>query len=96
MKNLFNTLLSVGLLFAAGCSSVSTDQTETTADGAQRHTRVVARTFFDSKSELAKLKTTATDKTQGVAISGLSQESGSTNIISLVDTVVGAAVRAAR
>jgi hypothetical protein len=88
-------LLGVGL--ATGCARFSSTVTERTAtDGTvERVTRVGAATLFDSKSELAKLSTGQTDKSQKVTIGALNQESSGTNTVSLVESVVGAAVRAA-
>ena len=50
---------------------------------------------MDSKSELTKLSTGQTDKSQKVSIGGISQESSGTNAVNLFEAVVGAAVRAA-
>jgi hypothetical protein len=76
-----------------GCSVLSTTQTES-PEGV-RKTKTRALTFFDSKSELAKLKTTNTEKTQSVSVSGLTQESSGTNATALTEKIVGAAVSAA-
>ncbi len=88
-------ILSLLTLLLPGCASVTTDQTETNDAGYTRHTKFKARTFFDSKNELAKTRTTMTDKTQGVAISGLEQESSGSNVVALTERVVSAAVSAA-
>ncbi len=61
----------------------------------ERVTVVKAATLFDSKSELAKLSSVQTDKSQKVSIGSLSQESSATNAVTLIESVVGAAVRAA-
>lgn len=66
-------------LCLAGCASLDTNVTET-ADG-DKTTRVKIRTFWDAKSELAKMHTTSTDKTQSVTVSGLAQESSGTNAV---------------
>lgn len=92
MKKLFYLL---PLALFAGCASVVTEQTETDETGYTRHTKFKARTFWDSKNELTKARTTMTDKTQGVAVSGLEQEASGTNATALIERVVGAAVRAA-
>lgn len=66
------------------------------ADGTVgRVTVVKAGTPFDSKSELAKLSSGQTDKSQTVSIGALSQESSGSNALSFAESVVGAAVRAA-
>ena len=94
-KALLILLLPVGLV--TGCSRFSSTVTERKLhDGSvERVTRVNAGTFFDSKSELSKLTTGQTDKTQRVALGSLNQESSGSNVVSFVESVVGAAVRAA-
>jgi hypothetical protein len=59
-------------------------QTETSPDGTQRITRVCVTTFFDGKSDLAKLRASTTDKTQGLTVSGLDQSSSSTNAVEIL------------
>jgi hypothetical protein len=61
----------------------------------KRVTRVKADTLFDSKSELAKLSSGQTDKSQKVSIGSLSQESRGSNVVSFTESVVDAAVGAA-
>ena len=94
-RSLLILLMPVGLV--AGCSHFSSTVTERKLqDGStERVTRVNAGTFFDSKSELSKLTTGQTDKTQRVAIGSLSQESSGSNVVGFAESVVGAAVRAA-
>jgi len=79
----------------AGCARVTIEQHETSADGTTRDTTFNARTFFDSRNELARTRTTMTEKSQGVTVAGLDQESSGTNAAALLDTVVRAAVTAA-
>jgi uncharacterized protein YceK len=93
MKKLISLLAMAALL--TGCASVVTEQIETDETGYTRHTKFKARTFWDSKNELTKARTTMTDKTQGVAVSGLEQEASGTNATALIERVVGAAVRGA-
>ena len=89
-------LLSLGLAFV-GCAVVRTHQAETTnRDGSvTRETDFKARTFFDSKNDLSKMRTTMTDKSQGVAVSGLEQESSGSNATALAGVIVEAAIKAA-
>lgn len=84
-------------LWSMGCSRFRSTVTERIqADGAvERITIVHAGTLLDSKSELAKLSSGQTEKSQKVSIGSLNQESAATNAASLVEAVVGAAVRAA-
>jgi len=81
--------------FLSGCASVTTDQTETSKDGTVRHTRVTARTLFDSQSTLAKARASSSDKSQTLSLDGLSVESASSNVVGLVGEITGAAVGAA-
>ncbi len=78
-----------------GCSSVKIEQDDTSADGSSRHTRFRARTTWDAKSALTKLRTTMTDKSQGVGIAGLDQESSGSNVVAIAGAVTEAAVKAA-
>ena len=87
-------LLALVLVLAfTGCARVTIKQTEDT--NGQRATTFRATTFFDSHNELAKARTTMTDKSQGVSVSGLDQESSGTNATALVNAAVSAAVGAA-
>ena len=98
--NKSTTVLALGALAAAcliGCSRFKSTVTERTAkDGVtERVTRVSAGTLLDSKSELTKLNSGQTDKSQKVSIGSLNQESSGSNAVSFAESVVGAAVRAA-
>ena len=80
-----------------GCARSTSTGTERTLSGGvvESVTVVRASTLFDSKSELAKLSSGQTDKSQKVSIGSLNQESSGSNAVNLVESVVGAAVRAA-
>lgn len=88
-------IFAVALGVLTGCTTFRSEQTEEGADGIKRHTVVKCRSFLDSKSELSKLRTTLTDKSQGVSIGTLSQEASGTNAYSIITAVIEAAVRAA-
>ena len=96
MKRLFPPLIGI-LVLATGCARFTSTVTERTLpDGSNERVTVVrAVTLFDSKSELAKLSSGQTDKSQKVSIGSLNQESSATNAVSLIESVIGAAVRAA-
>ena len=96
MKRILSHLIGFSLL-ATGCARFTSTVTERILpDGViERVTVVRAATLFDSKSELAKLSSGQTDKSQKVSIGALNQESSGTNAVNLVESVVGAAVRAA-
>lgn len=64
-------------------------------DGTVRHTELRASTIWDAKSELAKARTTMTDKTQGVSVSGLAQESSSTGVVQVIKIIIETAGGAA-
>ena len=93
-----NLLLVVSLAaLAVGCARFKSTVTErhAPAGSTERVTQVSAGTLLDSKSELSKLNSGQTDKSQKVAIGSLNQESSGSNALSFAETVVGAAVRAA-
>ena len=103
MKQLTNwtwlgAVIGAGVLACAGCARFKSTVTERVGpDGktTERITVVKAGTLFDSKSELTKLSSGQTDKSQKVSIGSLNQESSATNAVSFAESVVGAAVRAA-
>ena len=94
-KNILFVVSIVAL--ASGCARFKSTVTERNApDGSnERVTRVSAGTLLDSKSELTKLNSGQTDKSQKVSIGSLSQESSGSNAVSFAESVVDAAVRAA-
>ena len=96
MKQLLPLFIGLSLL-TTGCARFTSTVTERTLpDGVtERVTVVKAATLFDSKSELAKLSSGQTDKSQKVSIGSLNQESSATNAATLIESVVTAAVRAA-
>jgi type IV secretory pathway VirB10-like protein len=84
----YEPIICLALLALVGCSSFDAEQTA--PDGTSTHVRI--KTLFDGKSEVAKLKTTQTDKTQGVALGSLSQESSGTNAVDALralDSILG-------
>ena len=87
--------LALALLigFAAGCARIHIRQSES-KDGT-RTTEFRATTFFDSKNELAKARTTMTDKSQGVGVEGIKSEADSEGAQRIISSVVSAAVKAA-
>lgn len=97
MKIILRFTLTLWLMVAVllcGCATQRTELEETSPDGSRKSSKTITRTFWDSKSELAKLKTSHTKATQSIGITGLDQESTSTNVVDLVERVVGAAVKA--
>lgn len=92
-----NKLVAILLVACSGCASFTTTQTDETAkDGTRRiTTKIKTRTLFDSKSELAKLKASTTEKTQTIAVGSINQESSGSNVVNLVEATIHAAVTAA-
>jgi len=91
------TILLLAVLFClAGCARFSSTITETTDAGGvtTRITVVKATTFWDSGSELTKLSSGQTDKSQKVSIGGLNQESSGTNAVVLIQVLSDAAAKA--
>lgn len=73
-------LIFAAALALAGCSRFRSVQE--TADGTK--TTVTITTLLDARSTLSKLKTTQTDKTQGVGLGSLDASSSFTNTIQIV------------
>jgi hypothetical protein len=99
MKKLFllslSLILTLTLLFCvflllvllSGCAHFSSRQTETAPDGTQRVTRVAVTTFMDGRSDVAKLRATTSDKTQGLTLGGLSESASSTNTVAILSHI---------
>lgn len=81
-------LISIVAL-ASGCTMLKTNQTDTTQEGLVTKTSVMVYSILGGKSDLSKLRTTSTEKTQGVAIGVLAQESTGTNIIAVLQALEG-------
>jgi PBP1b-binding outer membrane lipoprotein LpoB len=79
-------ILALALLIM-GCSHFSVTQLET-QDGT-RTTRTSAFTLLDSKSEIAKVRASTTDKSQSTSVGSIAQESSGSNVLRIV--VEGAA-----
>lgn len=89
-------LMAVGIMVMfTGCARFHSVQVETSLDGSRRETRQTISTFWDSKSEVSKVRATTTDKSQGLSIGSVSESSSGTNATDLVKSAVGAAVSAA-
>ena len=94
---LLAAILCVGAaaMLLCGCSTFKSLQRETAPDGTVRETEIKARTFMDAKSDLAKLRASTTDKTQGMTIGALGQESSGSNAVSLAEALMRGAVSGA-
>jgi len=84
----------------AGCSTFSTTQiderlNEQTGEKTKVTTKAAARTFFDSKSSLAKWTAKQSESTQSAEVGGLSQESSGTNFVNLIEAVSKGAAQGA-
>jgi hypothetical protein len=86
-------------LSLVGCThfSVTQNQTERGTNQVEtvRTTKTSAWTLFDSKSELAKLRASTSDKTQSTSVGALNAESAGSNAVSLFEAGISAAVKAA-
>ena len=78
-------LAIVCLTVAMGCSHFSIDQCDVAPDGTRRSTHTEGFTFFDGKSEAAKVRASTTDKTQSQSIGALNQESSSQVVKILIE-----------
>lgn len=88
-------LLSV-LILLCGCSTFHTTQTEFTNGLPAKRTDVFIRNFFDSHSDVTKLRTTFTDKSQGIGVGSIQENTSSTNLFEGLGTVLGAAIKASK
>lgn len=98
MKIKIVALIAFTAVLLSGCASFSTtqiDESDAKTGSRKITTKIKTRTFFDSKSELAKLKATTTDKSQSVGVGSLAQEASGTNVTRIIDAVTQAAVTAA-
>jgi hypothetical protein len=80
----------------SSCAHFTSTQTDVLCDGTQRTTKVSISTFLDGKNDVTKLKTTMTDKSQGIGLAGLDQNSSSTNaveVLRLIAQIVGAVAK---
>jgi hypothetical protein len=72
------------LYFGCGCTSITTVQTETATNGTIKVTRTGIRSFFDSSAKVKNLRTTFTDKSQGIGIGEAATESSGTNVVQVM------------
>jgi hypothetical protein len=93
---LAGTLL-ISCIWLTGCASFSTKQIdERNPDGTDRITTITrVRTFLDSKTALANLATSQTEKTQSTKVGTLNQESSGTNAVKFAESVAAAVTAAA-
>jgi hypothetical protein len=77
-----------------GCARFHSVQVKTEADGSRTESRQSVTTFFDAKTEIARLRASTTDKTQGLTVGSIAEESSGSNVVSLVHEAVDAAVSA--
>lgn len=76
-------------LALTGCTVLRSDQVKVLPDGTRLESHQRVSSFWDSKSNLAKLRASTTDKTQGLTLAGLEQESSSTNAVDLLRAIGG-------
>ncbi len=73
-----NLSLALCLNILGGCASCFISQTET---GTNRITKVEIYTLFDAHNDVSKLRTTFTEKSQGVSLGSVSENSSGTNFV---------------
>lgn len=79
-------LALISVLALSGCTMLHTTQTDTAADGRKTTTTAAVYSIF-GKTDLAKLRTTQTDKSQGIGVAGLAQESPGTNSVAALNAI---------
>ena len=93
-------LTVTALLCLCSCARFHTTQTDVSYEKGQPQRQITTKasstTFFAANSKLAQWKASQTDKTQSANVGNLSQEANaSTNLNSIVEAVIGAAIKAA-
>lgn len=95
MKKLATAVLAIALCGCARFSSLQTDNSyEKGLISRSITTKTKTRTVFSSKSDLTRYRAATSDKIQSLGIGSLNVESP-TNNLTIIDAVVGAAVKAA-
>lgn len=79
----------ISALALSGCASFHTSQQRIAIDGTKETTSVEICTLFDSHNEVGKLRTTMTDKSQGIGVGSISENSSSSNIVELIHGIGG-------
>lgn len=94
----FKLIVVLFVSFPAGCAKFQSVQTDLSYEkgtpSRQITTRTSSTTFFASKSDLTRYRAATSDKIQSLGIGSLNVESP-TNNLTIIDAVVGAAVKAA-
>lgn len=70
-----------------GCASQRITLLEEKPDGTRKQSTITTRTFWDAKSELAKTKTTNTEKTQSIGTDGAESSSDGTNTVAALKEI---------
>lgn len=90
MKKLL--LILIASLSLTGCAHLASRTSKTTIDANGKPelttTHINITTFFDSKSEVAKVRTSVADKTSGTSIGSLNQEASGTNANQLAASIM--------
>lgn len=90
MKKIITTLAVMAL---TGCAYMSTQQNHETTDaaGVLTKTTTSTRTYsvFAANSDVTKLRTTQTDKTQGMSVAAVGQDTPGTNIVQVLNALGG-------
>lgn len=95
MKRIIPILAAIALCGCARFSSLQTDISyEKGIPSRSITTATKTRTVFSSKSDLTRYRAATSDKIQSLGIGSLNVESP-TNNLTIIDAVVGAAVKAA-
>ena len=87
-------LLSAFCCLLCGCSSFNSQQTKIEPDGTRIESRQTVRTFFDGKSTVGKLRASTTDKTQGLTVGSISEETSGSNAVNVLKIIVTGAKEA--
>lgn len=84
------------LIITTGCSTLDTTVTETRTDGWTETTTIHIVTFMDGKNNLSNFRTTSTEKTKGVTIGAMSQESTSEAVQAIAHGVAAGVLKSVK
>ena len=98
MKRNLLLYLNLILLSCCGCSTFHTTQTEYNPTNGLpvKKTVVDIRNVFDGNSDVTKLRTTFTDKSQGIGVGSISENTSTTNIFEGLGLIIGGAIKASK
>jgi len=84
---LFGLAVALALSGCARFHSAMVRTEQTATNTVSTESRQTITTFWDSQSSVGKLRASTTDKTQGLTVGGLDQESSGTNAVEVLNSL---------